>query len=259
MHPVATIIAALEKSQLNYVEGPRSNETIYAKELMAAENNTVPRQFQPWCGTFQDWAFWKCGAIAALPFRNFGTVLAAKHYQQVGRWFKDPQPGDLAFLHDTGLTGHVGLVVDVYSKFFITWVVTLEGNTSPTRAGDQRNGGQVAQKVRMRSFWAGFGRPNYDVVTPGSSDIAGLDKFVNACRAQTLKSGDKGPAVTFWQSLIGQVQDGDFGPATEEATKVFQYLFRTNQAKAGIVDPYLLPVTGIVDEHTWAAKLDTPA
>lgn len=83
-----------------------------------------------------------------------------------------------------------------------------------------------------------------------------LAAFVLACRAQTLKVGSTGSAVVFWQSLMGIKQDGIYGQATEQSTSVFQYLFRTNEAKQGIVDAYLLPVTGVVDSHTWAAKLD---
>ncbi len=68
----------------------------------------------------------------------------------------------------------------------------------------------------------------------------------------TVAHGDTGPAVSQAQRALRRtpntslVVDGNFGPATEEATKQFQQ-------GAG------LAVTGIVDEATWKALPDGTA
>jgi hypothetical protein len=56
----------------------------------------------------------------------------------------------------------------------------------------------------------------------------------------TLREGDEGPAVAYMQTLLPHSHDGDFGPITDDEVRDFQ---RTRR----------LPVTGIVDDATWAA------
>lgn len=55
-----------------------------------------------------------------------------------------------------------------------------------------------------------------------------------------LRQGDEGPAVSYLQSLLPHGFDGDFGPITDGEVREFQ---RTRG----------LPVTGVVNEETWAA------
>lgn len=61
-----------------------------------------------------------------------------------------------------------------------------------------------------------------------------------------LRRGDSGPAVERWQKILGVAADGQFGPATEAATKAFQ-------ARSG------LHADGVVGRATWAAGLAAPA
>lgn len=61
----------------------------------------------------------------------------------------------------------------------------------------------------------------------------------------TIKRGSKGKAVKIWQIILGNVTvDGDFGPATEAATRKWQAAH--NLAADGIVGP-----------KTWKAGIDT--
>lgn len=259
MHPVASQILSLELSQVGYVEIP-VNRTRYAIELDANEKPPLGRQGIAWCGTFQDWAFWKCNATPALAYRNYGTVVAAKAYMRAKRWYTTPEPGDLAFLHNAGLEGHVAFVEAV--NLGASTVTTVEGNTSSGNAGSQRNGGMVARRVRPLSFWVGYGRPNYEVLAPPVApvDWAAISAMIASYRQQVLQLGSKGPAVAFLQRCLGITDDGDFGPATLASVKNHQTLFVQHQ----LVDlhipagsSFLLAVDGVVDAHTWAALLDT--
>jgi hypothetical protein len=55
-----------------------------------------------------------------------------------------------------------------------------------------------------------------------------------------LREGDSGPAVAYLQTLLPHGYDGDFGPITDSEVREFQ---RTRG----------LPVTGVVNDDTWAA------
>ena len=57
-----------------------------------------------------------------------------------------------------------------------------------------------------------------------------------------IKRGSKGKAVKIWQVIVGVNVDGDFGPATEAATRKFQ-------------KEHGLDVDGIVGKFSWAAGL----
>lgn len=59
-----------------------------------------------------------------------------------------------------------------------------------------------------------------------------------------LRRGSKGDAVRSWQAIVGAKVDGDFGPKTETATRVWQ------AARHLVAD-------GIVGRHSWAAAIET--
>ena len=61
---------------------------------------------------------------------------------------------------------------------------------------------------------------------------------------KTIKKGSTGKAVKVWQLIVGVSTDGDFGSATESATKKFQ--------KA-----HGLTADGIVGNKTWKAGLES--
>jgi peptidoglycan hydrolase-like protein with peptidoglycan-binding domain len=68
------------------------------------------------------------------------------------------------------------------------------------------------------------------------------NKTLEEYKMPLIKRGSKGKAVRIWQIIVGVNDDGDFGPATEAATRKFQ--------KAHGLD-----VDGIVGKFSWAAGL----
>lgn len=73
------------------------------------------------------------------------------------------------------------------------------------------------------------------------SDSQKSDKDISM---KTIKKGSTGKAVKVWQLIVGVSTDGDFGSATESATKKFQ--------KA-----HGLTADGIVGNKTWKAGLES--
>jgi hypothetical protein len=148
-------------SQVGTVEGPRNNETVYGE--------FTGYNFQPWCGSFIMYGFDQIG-LKGEPSSVY-TPSGASAYKTAGRWIErngPAQPGDIVYFDWGGstmpsLVDHVGIVSAVNSDGSL---VTIEGNTSPTDAGSQSNGGGVYRRRRPRSVIAGFGRPNYTIPAP---------------------------------------------------------------------------------------------
>lgn len=93
----------------------------------------------------------------------------------------EPQPGDIVFFDFPGdaldRISHVGIVISNNGNGTVT---TIEGNTSPDKKGDQRNGGEVCKKIRaykkknrgkvqpsLPVFIVGFGRPKFKETANG--------------------------------------------------------------------------------------------
>lgn len=83
------------------------------------------------------------------------------------------------------------------------------------------------------------------VTTAPSKEVAGAAKPLPPARP-LLKKGSKGDSVRILQNFLKIESDGDFGPATEAAVKVFQ------KAKGLVAD-------GIVGSYTWDALFEKPA
>ncbi len=113
-------------------------------------------------------------------YPRLSTIAGAKAFEKQGRFFKadiaTPEVGDLAFFDfpadSLDRISHIGIVARVdEAKGLVT---VIEGNTSPDKKGDQRNGGQVCRKVRAYKvknsgnlkksipvFIVGFGKPKF--------------------------------------------------------------------------------------------------
>jgi hypothetical protein len=133
---------AVAKSQLGVIEGPKDNETKYGAFTKA--------NFLPWCGSFVMW----CANEVGLKIPNcVSTVAGATAFMKKGQWEKAeeaiPLPGDIVFFDfpNDGVDriSHIGIVVKDNGDGTVT---CYEGNTAPDKKGDQRNGGQVCEKVR---------------------------------------------------------------------------------------------------------------
>lgn len=158
------------KAELGYIEGPADNQTKYQKPKQA------------WCGAFVNW----CAKQAEVKIPNCTyTPAGATAFMDKNAWTlaeqADPQPGDIVFFDFPGdaldRISHVGIVITNNGDGTVT---TIEGNTSPDKKGDQRNGGEVCQKVRaykkknrgkvkpsLPVFIVGFGRPKFKEIANG--------------------------------------------------------------------------------------------
>jgi hypothetical protein len=247
-------IIEVAKKEIGTIEGPKDNETKYGK--WSGVN------FQPWCQSFVSWCAFTSGLDAKKYPKTASTVAAADFFKKNNRWADarndDPTPGDWIYFDfpDDGVNriSHVGLCIKNNGNGTIQ---VIEGNTSGTAKGDQRNGGMCVEKTRayvknktLINAVVGWGRPVY----AGEENAPLLSKAVavaeekpvvkpaakKSAAFKPLKNGSKGTGVKTIQTLLGIKADGSFGPGTEIAVKSFQ-------KRAG------LKATGIVDQSTLKA------
>jgi hypothetical protein len=157
-------IVEIATAELGLIEGPKENQTKYQKTN------------QPWCGAFVNWVFKEVGV--KIP-NCVSTLAGATAFKKNNTWqdaeSATPEIGDCVFFdfpHDgIDRISHIGIVTQVHTNGTIT---TIEGNTAPDKKGDQRNGGQVCEKVRaykvknrgkvkpsLPVFIVGFGKPTF--------------------------------------------------------------------------------------------------
>jgi peptidoglycan hydrolase-like protein with peptidoglycan-binding domain len=252
-------IIKVAKAEVGTIEGPKDNETKYGAWIKV--------NFQPWCQSFVSWSAFTAG-VKSFP-KSASTVAAADWFKKAGRWSDarndDPTPGDWIYFDfpDDGVNriSHVGLCIKNNGDGTIQ---VIEGNTSGTAKGDQRNGGMCVEKTRayvknnkpkLINAVVGWGRPVYagEENLPLLSKVGSSDAPVKASETtpkpattevkkefKPFKVGSKGEPVKKIQQLLGLKADGSFGPGTEKSVKDFQ-------KKSS------LPVTGIVDQATLKA------
>ena len=254
-------IIEVAKKEVGTIEGPKDNETKYGAWIKI--------NFQPWCQSFVSWCAFMSGLNAKKYPKTASTVAASEWFKKNNRWADarndDPTPGDWIYFDfpDDGVNriSHVGLCVKNNGDGTIQ---VIEGNTSGTAKGDQRNGGMCVEKTRayvknnkkkLLNAVVGWGRPVYTGEENLSllSKVGSSDNPVNSIslsavnvssgtnkKFKQFKEGANGSYVKKIQEALGLTVDGDFGPITLKAVKNFQ-----SKAK--------LPVTGIVDIKTYKA------
>ena len=158
-------IIEVAKKELGTIEGPKDNETKYGAWMKV--------NFQPWCQSFVSWCAFTAG-VAKFP-KSASTVAASDQFKKEGRWADarndDPTPGDWIYFDfpEDGVNriSHVGLCIKNNGDGTIQ---VIEGNTSGTAKGDQRNGGMCVEKTRgyvknnkkkLVNAVVGWGRPVY--------------------------------------------------------------------------------------------------
>lgn len=169
------------------------NFTKYARDLDKLGFYNGKKNGVAWCDIFTDWCFVKAygkEAALALTFQptkaadncGAGCKYSRQYYQNKGRLFDTPKPGDQIFFYsaDKSKISHTGLVYAVDNSY----VYTVEGNTS-SASGVVDNGGAVSKKKYKLSYerLAGFGRPGYDVEY---KEEASSENYI----LYTVKSGD---------------------------------------------------------------------
>ena len=93
--------------------------------------------------------------------KGAGCRYSMAYYQQEGRFFSQPEPGDQIFFQTDGKVCHTGIVTGIKDGL----VHTVEGNTS-SEPGVVANGGCVREKHYPLDspVIAGYGRPDYAMV-----------------------------------------------------------------------------------------------
>lgn len=235
----AAAIIEIAKKEIGTIEGPKDNETKYGKFTKA--------NFLPWCGSFIMW----CANQAGVKVPNtVSTVAGAAAFKKMKTWFdadcgQSPQPGDILYFDFPGdgvdRISHVGICTGIDSDGVVT---AIEGNTSSSKKGSQRNGGEVCNQVRAYKpnkkkvlvSIVGWGRPNY----AGNEVTAEIPASDTPAFPGQIKPGTKSEGVKVVQKALGLKADGEYGPATKAAVVAFQ-------DNHDIVDS-----NGIIGPKTWA-------
>lgn len=157
-------------SQVGYIEGPKDNQTKYGAFTKV--------NYQPWCGSFLMW----CSNISGTSIPNtISTVAGSSAFKKKKRWFKNdgvniPKAGDILYFDypGDGVNRISHTEIAIADGNANGYVLTVGGNTSSDKKGDQRNGGEVCKKMRayrsnakrgLPNAIVGWGRPNYEATT----------------------------------------------------------------------------------------------
>ena len=172
-------IIEVAKAEVGTIEGPKDNETKYGK--------WTGMNFQPWCQSFVSWCAFTSGLNPKKYPKSASTVAASDWFKKNDRWADarndDPTPGDWIYFDfpEDGVNriSHVGICIKNNGDGTIQ---VIEGNTSGTAKGDQRNGGMCVEKTRayvknnkkkLINGVVGWGRPVYT----GEEDLPLLNKL----------------------------------------------------------------------------------
>ncbi|NTW40732.1 MAG: CHAP domain-containing protein [Cellulomonadaceae bacterium] len=197
----------------------------------------LPRE--PWCAMFVSWCAAQAGiSTQTIPHHAF-TPDGVAWFKASKRWFdgsRGAQRGDIVYFDFPGApyrVSHVGVVESIASD---GQLFTIEGNTSDTSSGDQRDGGHVARKKRG-PYVVGYGRPAYagapdPAVTPPPpprlEDDMALLLFSSRGYAlldggQVLPIGDQSTVNSYKAAGVQQVNvtDGDWDRAVLNELSTF--------------------------------------
>ena len=151
--PSVQEVLEIAYSQVGYVEKP-VNITKYGRHFKAN-----PAQ---WCGLFVMWVFDKAG-YKDFPNTAY-TPNGVKAWKELKLWKTkgEVKPGSIVYFDFKGdqinRVSHVGIAVMHLAN---GQVLTIEGNTSSSIKGDQRNGGEVCIKQRHMNDIVGWAEPEY--------------------------------------------------------------------------------------------------
>jgi surface antigen len=169
MRATANDVLTTAFNEVGYVEKP-VNITKYAKKF--------GMQGAQWCQIFVWWVFNECKAYF---IKSAYTPTGAQWFMDNDQWHTKgtPKTGDIVYFDfpndNLDRISHVGICVKAMTDHEI---LCIEGNTSGTDNGDQRNGGMVAIKLRHKDYIVGWGRPKYrkDLTPIVSKIVAYYDK-----------------------------------------------------------------------------------
>ena len=130
---------------------PNSNKVKYNTAFYGKE---VSGSAYPWCCAFVWWVF--AQHDPCLVKKTASCQELGNWFNTNGRWYSDPQIGDVVFFHfntNDRWTNHVGIVKSINGNV----IETIEGNTS---VNSDDNGGAVMIRQRSSNI-VGYGRPAY--------------------------------------------------------------------------------------------------
>ena len=104
----------------------------------------------PWCAAALSWCVVHAGGT--LPRRPASVKGWHDWAKESGRLRTAPKRGYLCYWLNPDGTGHIGAVV--IAKFGL--VYSLEGNTGPGEAGNQRDGDGFYRRIRKARAWDGY-------------------------------------------------------------------------------------------------------
>ena len=174
-----------------------------------------------WCDVFVDWCFVTTFGrslgqkLLGQPDRSLGagTGYSLKYYQQMGRLFSKPEPGDQIFFGDSQTTWHTGIV----SKVENGYVHTIEGNAgnpSAVRAGRYVIGGKNIK---------GYGRPDWSLVPEDKPEEPA--KSANKKSRENLQENEKG-----YREVLGAAE----GMKEDKASWVSFFQWLRNRGLDGV-------------------------
>lgn len=160
-------VIALANAEVGYCEKATGDlNFLYTKDKNRGSGNWTKYGFemhslQPsnmdypaaWCMAFCSWLFVELFGVDEAKRMLCGniddyTVTAAQRFMDAGRWYSEPQLGDLVFFGDLGIS-HVGIVSGVTDGY----IYTIEGNS-----GDKVSKhfySKAEQRIK------GYGRPRW--------------------------------------------------------------------------------------------------
>lgn len=213
---------------------PNSNNVKYNTAYYGKE---VSGSAYPWCCVFVWWVF--AQYTPCLVKKTASCQDLGNWFNSEGRWFSEPQIGDVVFFHfntNERWTNHVGIVKAIKGNI----IETIEGNTS---ISSDDNGGAVMIRQRSANI-VGYGRPAYQeepvIITPDNyqygidvSECQGAiewDKVKDsgisfACMRSTKKNGSVD--ATFERNLDGCMTHGI-------GYSVYKYAYATTHEQARI-------------------------
>lgn len=255
-------VRKIAAAEIGYEEGPNNwnKFAAFLDNLPGGPYFNFKKQNVAWCAVFTSYCIYKAsspdprGTAYAAQYQprrhedncGAGCTYNAQYYRNAGKFYNNPEPGDVFFVGTKGHETHTGFVDKVNGDGTFT---TIEGNCA--------NG--VRTRTRHVRDMSGFGRPWYtaeDTPTPDpkpepSGKYEGTwptipsrgyfqkgDKGVNVKRMQEVllwlkpdclprygADGELGSetyaAVKACQEILGVVVDGLYGPKTQAAAKAF--------------------------------------
>lgn len=245
-------VRKIAAAEIGYEEGPNNwnKFAAFLDNLPGGPYFNFKKQNVAWCAVFTSYCIYKASspdprgtAYAAQyqPRRHVdncgaGCTYNAQYYRNAGKFYNNPEPGDVFFVGTKGHETHTGFVDKVNGDGTFT---TIEGNC----------GNGVRTRTRHVRDMSGFGRPWYtleDTPTPEPKPVEKPEAPKLPPKRAYFKIGDKGENVKQLQRCLCWLfgddcmapygVDGSYGKLTAKCVTRFEKMFN---GEIDIEDPGL--------------------